>query len=81
MSEVFKAMNEYKRNNKRKNLYDNKQALIDNDVSFGELNDGYHLRVIIGDKKYDYWPSTNLIKVGNEYFKNGLQFILRENNK
>lgn len=77
MGDIFRAMNEEKKLRRTNNLDKNVQKLIDAKIPFTELNRGYHLRLDFEGQKLDFWPSSNLCKIGNKYFHNGIGFILK----
>lgn len=62
MSEViegFKLMKQAGRERRAENLASNTKRLKDEGITYLSKNSGYHLIVLVGDNRVDFFPSSN----------------------
>lgn len=81
VGEDFRFMKELKKQRRENNLKNNLDILERAAINYKVLNNGYHLKINIAGISYDYWPSTNLVKSGEDYFNNGIAYILKKQRK
>ena len=63
----FRAWDKAKKDRRLSNKYKSTLKLEEAGIDFNSNNGGLHLKVYIGDRVLDFWPSTGLImEKGNE---------------
>lgn len=50
--------------------------LTTNGISYVTKNEGSHLIFFIGEERFDIWPTTNKVSIGNRYYQNAYKFLL-----
>ena len=61
---------------KQNNLHKALEWLHDNDIDYTSHNKGLHLKFTINDNPIDFWPTTNKIKLEDNYHCDGLQRLI-----
>lgn len=59
-AEDMAALTEYRRQKKASNTKSSTAMLMAAGIAFTSLNGGAHLRLMVGNRPVDFWPSTGL---------------------
>jgi hypothetical protein len=77
MGDMYRAMNEHRKERRVRNTTRSTQLLKDKGVEFEAKNGGCHLRISHGDETVDFWPSTGLFMVKNVEKGRGVHNLLK----
>jgi hypothetical protein len=75
MGDMYRDWDALKKEQKNDNRNTALEWLKENQIEFKSKNLGSHLILILNQKRIDFCPSTNKIKVGESIIGNGLDFI------
>lgn len=66
-AEDMAALTEYKRQKKASNTKNSTKLLTAAGIAFTSLNGGTHLRLMVGNRPINFWPSTGLWRARGDF--------------
>ena len=76
MGDMYRDWGEWTKEKKQERRENALMWLHDNHLPYQEFNNGLHLKVTINDKKIDFWPTTDRIKVDDKYLYDGMNYLI-----
>ena len=53
-----------------------KEWLAGENIPYQTFNNDLHFKIRMNDQVIDFWPTTNKIKVGDQYHTEGIEFLV-----